>query len=346
MKKTIAQIAQIVQYIIFLGIGIFLVWWSLQQIPADKWDDFKQSLSTANFWLLIPVFAILSASHLLRAIRWKTLMQPMGYKPTTTNTFFAVMIGYLANLAVPRLGEVLKCTVLAKYEKVPADKLVGTIVVERAVDVVCLLLVFVATFALQYDVIGAYGKELLQKLFNKQNGGSNIGLNITVLVLGVVAIVMFVLIKKYPTAPVISTIHKIIKGITEGLLSIKNLQQKGLFIACTISIWLLYILGTWVGLYATIGTENLGLPVAISALAFASIGMIITPGGIGAYAFFLAEVLYRNGVPFEIGFANGTLQWFAQFLIVVLVGFICVGLLPWFNKNYTPKHETNTSHRA
>ena len=100
----------------------------------------------------------------------------------------------------------------------------------------------------------------------------------------------------------------------------------------SISIWVLYIAGTWVGLLATSGSAHLGLPTAISALAFASIGMIITPGGIGAYAFFLAKVLEKNGVPFELGFANGTLQWFAQFLIVLIIGFICLGLLPWYNK--------------
>ena len=101
----------------------------------------------------------------------------------------------------------------------------------------------------------------------------------------------------------------------------------------SISIWVLYVAGTWVGLMATAGTASLGLPAALSALAFASVGMIITPGGIGAYAFFLAKVLEKNAVPFEIGFANGTLQWFAQFIIVLIVGFVSLGLLPWFNKN-------------
>lgn len=111
-----------------------------------------------------------------------------------------------------------------------------------------------------------------------------------------------------------------------------TLATKGRFIAYSAMIWSLYILGTWVGLLATEGSSHLGLPTAISALAFASIGMIITPGGIGAYAFFLAKVLEKNGVSFEIGFANGTLQWFAQFLIVLIVGFCCLGLLPWYNK--------------
>ncbi|MFY8004603.1 MAG: lysylphosphatidylglycerol synthase transmembrane domain-containing protein [Chitinophagaceae bacterium] len=136
------KVLQILQYLVFLSIGIFLVWWSLHKIPDEKWGEFKNSLLTANFWLFIPVFFILSASHWVRSIRWRILMKPMGYKPSLVNTFFAVMIGYLANLAVPRLGEVLKCTILAKYEKVPAEKLVGTIVAERAVDVLSLGVVF------------------------------------------------------------------------------------------------------------------------------------------------------------------------------------------------------------
>lgn len=323
----------ILQYMLFLGIGIFLVWWSLQQIPADKWDEFKGSLRNANYWLMIPVFFILSASHVLRSMRWKILMTPMGFSPKLPNVFFAVMIGYLANLAVPRLGEVLKCTILARYEKIPAEKLIGTIVVERAFDVISLAIVFMTAFILQYDIIGEYGIELSKKLFESQSG------NISYTKIGIVLlaiIVTIILIKKlfqlFNHLSIVVAIKKIIKGIWEGLTSIQHLQQKGRFIAYSAMIWLLYIAGTWVGLMATAGSAHLGLPTAISALAFASIGMIITPGGIGAYAFFLAKVLEKNGVSFEIGFANGTLQWFAQFLIVILVGFCCLTLLPWYNK--------------
>jgi uncharacterized protein (TIRG00374 family) len=323
----------VLQYMLFLSIGIFLVWWSLQQIPADKWEDFKGSLKEANYWLMIPVFFVLSGSHVLRSMRWKILMKPLGFSPRLPNVFFAVMIGYLANLAIPRLGEVLKCTILARYEKVPAEKLIGTIVVERAFDVISLAIVFLAAFILQYDIIGEYGVELSKKLFEGQSG------NISFIKLGIVLIALIaivLLIKKlfqfFNHLSIVVAIKKIIKGIGEGLTSIQHLQQKGRFIAYSVLIWILYIIGTWVGLMATEGSAHLGLPAAISALAFASIGMIITPGGIGAYAFFLAKVLEKNGVSFEIGFANGTLQWFAQFLIVMIVGFCCLILLPWYNK--------------
>lgn len=334
------RFAAVLKYLLFLGIGVFLVWWSLHQIPKEKWGEFKLSLQTANYGLLLPVFFILSLSHIFRALRWRILMRPMGYKPTFLNTFFAVMIGYLANLAVPRLGEVLKCTILAKYEKVPAEKLVGTIVAERAVDVISLGMIFLLAMICQFDVVGEFGTQLFRQLF--ENGAGHfskfrVGIAVTIVLLVIVAVKVW--FKQFAHLKIVILFKKILRGIWEGLSSVRNLKQKGLFIVYTVSIWILYITGTWVGLMATHGTAHLGIQTAISALAFASIGMIVTPGGIGAYAYFLAKVLEKNNIPFEIGFANGTLQWFAQFLIVVVVGSLCLGLLPFYNKK--KRHESD-----
>lgn len=323
----------ILQYLFFLGLGLFLVWWSMQQIPPEKWGDFKKSLQNANYWLLIPVFLILTLSHFIRSLRWKILMKPMGYHPRTPNVFFAVMVGYLANLAVPRLGELLKCTILAKYEKVPADKLVGTILVERAFDVISLGLVFLIALISQFDVVGEYAGQLLDPILNTQNAPIpyfKIGIIIGILLFIIIG--CFIIVRKLPHNKIVVVFSKIISGVWEGLSSIRQLEKKGLFILYSVLIWGLYIMGTWIGLYATAGTNSLGLAAAVSALAFGSIGMIITPGGIGAYAYFIAKVLEKNGVGFELGFANGTLQWFAQFIIVLIVGFISLGLLPWYNK--------------
>lgn len=336
MKK---KIVNILKYLSFLGLGVFLVWWSLHQIPPEKWKDFKSAFSTAKYSLLVPVFFILLASHLLRAVRWKMLILPMGYRPSTVNAFFAVMIGYLANLAVPRLGEVLKCTILAKYEHVPAEKLVGTIVAERAFDLVCLILVFLLAFALQFQVIGYFGTNLLKRLFISKSGSFNIS-KILIAFAIIVAVVFITryLFRRFPKMALIISIKKIVKGIWQGIISVKDLKQKWAFILSSVGIWAMYLAGTWIGFAATAGTSGLSLDTAVSALAFASIGMIITPGGIGAYAFFLAKVLEQHNVPFALGFANGTLQWFAQFLIIIFAGFISLGFLPYYNKK-TNKHE-------
>lgn len=329
MKK---KVLNALKYLMFLGLGIFLVWWSIQQIPDDKWDDFVEAFSSANYLLLLPVFCILTISHLLRAYRWKLLIAPMGYSPAFTNTFFSIMIGYLANLAVPRLGEVLRCTILAKYEHVPADKLIGTIVAERAFDVLCLGIVFIIALSLQFDVIGTYAMELLNGLFkgNNANIGNRIGLSL--LIITGVFTGLAIIIKMYPGLRFVKTIKGIVKGIWQGVVSIRYLENKWMFIVSSLGIWSMYLVGTWVGFYGTAGTAGLSFEVAVSALAFASIGMIITPGGIGAYAYFLAMVLLQNNIAFEQGFANGTLQWFAQFLIILIVGFISLLLLPYFNK--------------
>lgn len=331
MKK---QISAILKYAFFFGLGLFLVWWSLLQIPANKWDEFMDTLKTAKYWLMVPVFLILSLSHIVRALRWRILMEPMGYKPSIPNTFFAVMIGYLANLAIPRLGEVLKCTLLAKYEKVPAEKLVGTIVAERAVDVLSLGIVFIITLLTQTDLIASYGLQLFRQLFeNKSDQFSIQKIALILVIIVVVIIVLKIWSRTNRHLPFVMSAKNIMSGIWEGVSSIRYLQQKGLFIFYSVVIWALYIGGTWVGLSATSGTAGLGLDAALAALAFGSIGMIVTPGGIGAYAYFIAKIVEKMGVPFEIGFANGTLQWFAQFIIVLIVGSICLILLPIYNKN-------------
>ncbi len=341
MKK---KILNILKYLAFLGLGVFLVWWSLHQIPPKEWKDFRAAFSTANYWLLVPVFFILTLSHALRALRWKMLILPMGYNPSFGNTFFAVMIGYLANLAVPRLGEVLKCTILAKYEHVPAEKLVGTIVAERAFDFACLVLVFLLAFALQFQFIGDFGTHLLKRLFLSKSGKFNITkIGVVLAIIVIVIIVLKILFRRFPEFKLIKGTKNIVRGIWQGIVSVKDLKQKWAFIFSSLGIWGMYLLGTWIGFSGTAGTAGLSLETAVSALAFASIGMIITPGGIGAYAFFLAKVLQQHGIPFPIGFANGTLQWFAQFLIIIFVGFISLGLLPYYNKKTKKDEEAGSN---
>jgi uncharacterized protein (TIRG00374 family) len=332
-----AKLIQYLKYLFFLGLGVFLVWLSLHQLQSnkDEWLKFKQALTTANYWLFIPVFFILSTSHILRALRWRLLIQPLGYTTSLPNTFFAVMIGYLANMAVPRLGEVLKCTVLAKYEKVPAEKIVGTIVAERAFDVICLGIVFILALTVQFEVVLEAYKQMQQIAQGYQNNNKDNNSLMPYVTIIALLVLLVWLIKSKKILSIISTIKKIIKGIAEGLLTATKLKNKFLFITYSVAIWLLYLLGTWIGFYATTGTEGLGLNTALSCLAFASIGMIITPGGIGAYAALLALVLTLQHPPIDnaIGYANGTLQWFAQCIIVLIVGFASLLAIPIYNKS-------------
>ena len=315
----------------FFLLGILLIWWSLHQIPPQEWDKFTKALAKSKLWLIIPIFFILALSHFIRALRWKLIMEPLGYKPSIMNTFLAVLIGYLANLAIPRLGEVLKCTLLAKYEKVPAEKIVGTIVAERAFDVISLGIVFLLALTLQFNVIKAGWQQL-------QSGGSTATTsnNNLFIILGIIAFLVIVAVILFFTLrhkfeSIISPIKKIIKGIWEGVISATKLKKHNLFFFYSFSIWFLYLLATYIGLYGTEGTAS-SFSTAISCLAYASIGMIITPGGIGAYAFFMAKVLELNGIEYTLGLANGTLQWFSQMIIVIVLGGLALIMLPFINK--------------
>jgi uncharacterized protein (TIRG00374 family) len=315
----------------FFLVGILLIWWSLHQIPPQEWDKFTKALAKSKFWLILPIFFILGLSHFIRALRWRLIMEPLGYKPSIMNTFLAVLIGYLANLAIPRLGEVLKCTLLAKYEKVPAEKIVGTIVAERAFDVISLGIVFLLALTLQFNVIKAGWQQL-------QSGGSTATTsnNNLFIILGIIAFLVIVAIILFFTLrhkfeSIISPIKKIIKGVWEGVISATKLKKHNLFFFYSFSIWFLYLLATYIGLYGTEGTAS-SFSTAISCLAYASIGMIITPGGIGAYAFFMAKVLELNGIEYTLGLANGTLQWFSQVIIVIVLGGLALIMLPFINK--------------
>ncbi|MEY3874544.1 MAG: hypothetical protein RL363_1265, partial [Bacteroidota bacterium] len=175
----------------FFFIGILLIWWSLHQIPPQEWEKFTQALAKSKLLLFIPVFFILALSHFFRALRWRLIMEPLGYKPSIVNTYLAVLIGYLANLAVPRLGEVLKCTLLAKYEKVPAEKIVGTIVAERAFDVISLGIIFLLALTLQFNVIQAGWMQLKTQSTPDAatTGGNNLLLYIIagIIIIGIIA---------------------------------------------------------------------------------------------------------------------------------------------------------------
>ena len=315
----------------FFLLGIALIWWSLHQIPAEEWTKFTLALKQSKLWIVFPVFIILALSHFLRALRWRLIMEPLGYRPSIANTYLAVLIGYLANLAIPRLGEVLKCTLLAKYEHVPAEKIVGTIVAERAFDVISLGIVFLLALGLQFNVIEAGWNQLKSQASVPVIDSNKSEWKIYVLVgIGIVLIALFfILRKRIPT--IVASIKNIISGIWEGVMSATKLKQHNLFFLYSFGIWFLYLLATYVGLYATAGTES-SFATAISCLAYASIGMILTPGGIGAYAYFMAKVLELNGVDYTLGLANGTLQWFSQFLIVIVLGGLSLILLPIINK--------------
>ncbi len=332
-RKTASTLLQL---IIFLGLGMGLVVWRYNAMGQTEKDDMFAAFQHVRWWYSVPIFIIGFLSHYFRALRWKLILQPLGIYPSTANTTFSVLIGYLANALVPRLGEVAKCTVLAKYEKVPADKLVGTIIAERAFDMVILILILFITLGLQYDVIYPFARDLYMKLFTDNNGQfiwARILIALGIVVAGIVAIV--VLYRNIKN----SKVGHIIKGIGEGLKAIALVKRKGLFLLHTLLIWSGYTGAVVVGFHALPETEMVPVLAGLAVISFGSIGMIATPGGIGAYPVIVAQVLLLYGLSEGIGLAYGWVSWAAQTAIIIILGLASLILLPLYNRNKSNEHE-------
>jgi uncharacterized protein (TIRG00374 family) len=326
-KKLLSYIT----YLLTLGLGVFLIWLSVKGLKPHDVDLMKDAISKANFWLLIPILIMGFVSHWSRAIRWRYLMEPLNLSPSKSNAFFAVMVGYLANLAFPRLGEVLKCTILAKYENIPADKLIGTIIAERAFDLLCLLIIFFLTFLVQID----FAKELLQGLQAKQSGqGSG---HLLYYLIGTFVVVGFLFAFRHRIANLafFQKIREIAKNVLAGIMSFKKMKHKKEFVFHTLLIWGMYMGMIVLGFQSIAATSHLGINAGFSVLSFGSVGMIVTPGGLGAYTGLVEKIVSLYGVEKAFAVAISWIIWLVPTLIIIIGGGISMMLLPFFNQNKT-----------
>jgi glycosyltransferase 2 family protein len=327
------RLRTILQYLIFFSLGFLFVWLSIKDVGNAERSQIRAALQHARFYLAVPVFLILLLSHYIRAMRWRLLIQSLGYNPGRANTFFAVMIGYLVNQAVLRLGEVLKCTILARYEKVPAEKLVGTIILERLIDALTLVIILAITIIIQP---GLYD-QLVDKMFNPPGADESkkipgyiimlIGLGIVVLI-----IALWMIIKKKNFNDLVIAIKNIGKKVWEGISAVRHLKKRGLFIFYTILMWALYLCGGYIGFSALQETQHYGIREAFTVLSAGSVGMTITPGGIGGYAFLLEQTMQVYGLSQGVALAFGWLLWLSNTGVIVIGGLFSFAALPWYNK--------------
>lgn len=324
MKK---RLIPVLKYTAFIAIAVLIIWFSFKGLTPKDWAEIKNALSNANYWVALPVFIVLLLSHSARAARWKQLIQPLGYKPRFINLLGGLLICYLGNAALPRLGEILRCTSVSRYEKIPAEKLIGTIVAERAFDFCCFLLFICIAVATQFDVLGHYFHDVKTMLFT----GSSTN-KLLVIIGGVLLFILLIfLLRKLSQKD--NFLSRIIKGIGQGLLSIKNVENKPKFIFYTLVIWFSYIGAAWLGCLALDETFNVGLGAAIAMLVSGTFGIMLTPGGIGAYPAAIQKTLLLYSIPAGIGLASGWIQWFAsQFVFVIIFGVIAYIFLPIINR--------------
>ncbi len=329
------------QIIFFVGLGLFVVWFITKDFTPAQKQVLYHSFRHVNYMLLFPVTATLLLAHYVRAMRWRILIQPLGYYPGKANTFFAVVLGYMFNLFVPRLGEVLKCTLLSKYEKVPPDKLVGTIVAERAFDVVSLLAVMLLTLLIQVDLVWPFFVSMFSGRAGSTRHFSWPKLALVLLSVTIIIVLIVYLFKRHREKKFIKRIHSIFSNIYQGLVSFRHLRQKKAFLGYTFLMWLFYLLSIRIGFLAYHPVENLGTAPALSTLTFGSLGMIApTQNGLGPYQFAVQKTMELYGVSAAEGQAFGWILWGSQTVILLGGGLISLALLPIINRNKNEKTRT------
>lgn len=305
--------------------GLFL-WVALKGLDIDK---IKLSLKKANYlWVaLAGIFGV--AAYWFRAVRWNLLLEPMGYKISNGNSLWSLSFGYLMNLTIPRSGEVARSTALYGVEKVPVDKSFGTIILERVVDLVCMIIFLGLTLIFKFDAI---------KSFYENSGFEpNPTLIISIILIGIIVLILFFKFKeRFRKFSIISKIINFIDGIFEGLKSIFNLKQKGKFILLTAGIWICYFFASYLVCFAIPETSNFTLADGCFILVVGTLGMIIpASGGIGAFnlamkfgftALFISmgKDAVEGG---ELGLAYSFITLPLQIVIMLVMGLISIPML-------------------
>lgn len=285
-----------------------------------------ESVKNANFqWLLLSV-SLGVLSHMSRAWRWGYTIKPLGFKPKFWNSFFCVMIGYVVNLLIPRAGEVSRCAYMHKHEKIPFDKLLGTVVAERVADVIILLILIVTVMVLQADTLLDFVMQLEGvKNFNPVKIGVILG------VLAIIGIGALIFIWRSEIKLVVK-VKDFLRGILEGAKTILTMKDKWLFIMHTLIIWGLYLCMFYVTIFSINGVEKLSFGGAISAFVIGGVSIALTNGGIGTYPYMIMEILKLYEIPQELGTAYGWVVWTAQTIMILSVGLLSILLISVYNR--------------
>lgn len=306
-----------------IAVGLFLVWYSYNSTTPEERKQIIHYISNASpLWVTISIL-IGILSHISRAIRWKYLLEPLGYRPKTVNTIFIVLISYFANLGIPRSGEILRATALTTYEKVPFEKGFGTIVTERVIDLLMLLAIITITLVLQTDFILGFLEER----------GVNIIGAVGILLFGIVGLFLGSYIIRKSKSPLAIKLKGFLNGLQDGVLSLFKMKNKWPFIFHTLFIWAAYFGMFWVIKYTVEETIPLSLGELLVAFVAGAFAMSTTNGGIGLYPIAVSAALGIYGISSVSGDAFGWIMWIAQTFMVVVFGTISFLVLPLLNRN-------------
>ncbi len=320
MKKTIVQVLKIIA---FLALGMLLLYFAFRGIALDALMD---TLRNANFWWIGLSLFFAGSSFFFRARRWMLLVQPLGYRPSFWNTYHALMIGYLSNYALPRLGEVTRCVTLGRREKIPVDALIGTVIVERVIDVIMLFLILLVLLVSWMDKFGAFFREqVFDPLMQKVSGNFGATWQFWVILAAAaiaVMLVLYLLRKTLARFTLVLKVKAFLRGLLEGLRTIFRMERTWEFVVHSFMIWLLYILMTWTVVFSMKETSGLTFIDGMFLLVIGGLGMAApVTAGFGAYHWITSRgLVFVYGLPLEVGGAYAILAHESNSILTILMG--------------------------
>jgi hypothetical protein len=294
-------------------------------------DKLWVDLTTAHIEWIIVLVVLFLLSNVSRALRWMMLLKGLGKKVRFANAFLAIMLNYFTNLGVPRIGEIIRAGVITKYEGLPVEKVIGTVVVDRIVDVISILFAIFLAFVLEYDVIYGY----IQENISDSPLMSNV-----MLVIGVSGLVLLILLwffrNKIKATRFYDKIQNIVTGFVDGLKTIRSLENVNIFILHSVFIWLMYYFMTYFTFRAFDPTAHLGMSAALIVFVFGGLGVVFpSPGGMGTYHAMVIAALAIYGIGAEDAFSFANIVFFSLNLFCnISIGLLAVFLLPLINRKH------------
>ena len=303
-------------------LGIFFIYLSVVMTSDEERKLIISYIINADLKYIISAIVFGILSHLSRAFRWKFLLNPLGYYPRFINSILAVLVSYIANLGIPRSGEILRATTLSNYEKIPFEKLFGTIIAERLIDFIILLSLIFLTLSLQFESIWEI---LREKTFDLQK---------LIAVIFILSLIFFGL-KKFlvkNNSKILIKIKAFIEGLIEGIMSIKNMPYKLAFASHTIFIWTMYFSMFYIIKWTIPEMQNLQIIQMLPSFVIGGLTLTATNGGIGIYPLSVAMTLSSFGISNESGLAFGWIVWTSQTLMIIFFGSLSFFILPLVNR--------------
>lgn len=322
-----------------LGLGVFLIWYVYQSLTPSQLEETKEYFSQANYGFVFLSVVLSLISHISRAYRWSFMLEPLGYKTKLANNFMAISVAYLMNIFIPKSGEVSRAIILDKYEAVPFQKGFGTIISERIVDLLFLLIYTVIALSIEFDALYALVMESIPK--------STFYYLLFAFIAVAIAVPVYIRFSKSNTN---RKLKIFIIGIKEGVFSIAKMRKKRAFLVQTVIIWGLYLLSFYSALQALPATSAVPLGTAVIVFVVGSFTIAFTNSGFGTYPAAIASILMVFGVAMTTGIAFGWIVWISNISAIVFFGTLSLILLPIYNRSWLKSGivptKTETDHKS